>query len=176
MVTGGLGCSRTILMLQLAPPPSLPPTSRSSILPSPHALSFDWSTSTTLNSDHLPMSLSFSDDSTLIRAAKSFTNFRKADWEGFRRESEDLFCRLPPPKLCAMQSLAEMLRLAHSCWLSPDLLSGLRRYFIANCRGFHGKLTLLIGLNKRLPFCLMPNIEATSSAAAGNKRLKLFDR
>ena len=82
------------------------PTSDSSpdvaVVHTPHALSFDWSTSTTLNSDHLPMSLSFSDDSTSIRGARSFTNFRKADWEGFRRDSEDMFSRLPSPKLCAM--------------------------------------------------------------------------
>ena len=82
------------------------PTSDSSpdvaVVHTPLALSFDWSTSTSLNSNHLPMSLSFLDDSTSIRGARSFANFRKADWEGFRRETEELFSRLPPPKSCAM--------------------------------------------------------------------------
>ena len=81
------------------------PTSASSpdvvAVHTPLALSFDWNVSTTLNSDHLPISLSFSDDSTPTRGARSFTNFCKADWEGFRRESEELFSRLPPPKSCA---------------------------------------------------------------------------
>ena len=81
------------------------PTSVSSpdvaVVNTPLALSFDWSLSTTLNSDHLPMSLSFPDDSAPTRGARSFTNFRKADWEGFRRDSEELFSRLRPPTSCA---------------------------------------------------------------------------
>ena len=67
----------------------------------PLALQFDWSVSTTLNSDHLPISLAFSDDSVPIRSARSFTNFKKAKWEEFTRESEELFSSLPPPKSCA---------------------------------------------------------------------------
>ena len=67
----------------------------------PLALSFDWSVSTTLNSDHLPHSLSFSDDSTSVRGGKTYVNLRKAKWEDFQRESEDLFSRLSPPSSCA---------------------------------------------------------------------------
>ena len=81
------------------------PTSASSpdvaVVHTPLALSFDWTTTTTLNSDHLPMSLSFPDDLSPTRGARSYNNFRKAYWEGFRRESEDLFSRLRPPTSCA---------------------------------------------------------------------------
>ena len=68
----------------------------------PLALTFDWSTSTTLNSDHLPLSLSFADDSTPARSGKTFINLRKAKWDEFQRESEELFSRLSPPTSCAV--------------------------------------------------------------------------
>ena len=68
----------------------------------PLALAFDWSVSTTLNSDHLPLSLSFADDSTPTRGGRSFSNLKKADWEGFKRESEENLARLPPPKSCVV--------------------------------------------------------------------------
>ena len=68
----------------------------------PLALTFDWSISTTLNSDHLPLSLSFGDDSPPVRDEKTFINLRKANWEEFQRESEDLFSCLPPPTSCAV--------------------------------------------------------------------------
>ena len=68
----------------------------------PLALSFDFGVSTTLNSDHLPVSLSFPDDNVPPpRGGRTFTNFRKADWEGFKRDSEALFAVLPHPTSCA---------------------------------------------------------------------------
>ena len=54
------------------------------------ALSFDWTVSTTLNSDHLPLLLILADDSQLPpRGGRSYSNFRKANWDDFLRESED---------------------------------------------------------------------------------------
>ena len=84
------------------------------VVHTPLALSFDWTTSTTLNSDHLPMSLSFADDSSSPREARSFTNFRKANWEDFRRDSEEMFSRLSPPKSCA-RGEKEWRRVLQSC-------------------------------------------------------------
>ena len=69
---------------------------------SPLALQFDWSTSTTLNSDHLPVSLSFADETAPIRGKRSYINFHKANWDGFKRDSEELFSSLRPPKSCAV--------------------------------------------------------------------------
>ena len=68
--------------------------------PTPWALSFDWSVSTTLNSDHLPISLAIDGDSTPVRGGRTSFNFRKADWDAFTRETEEAFSRLPPPSTC----------------------------------------------------------------------------
>ena len=70
-------------------------------VPSSNALSFDWSALTMLNSDHLPILLSFADETMPPRSGRRFTSFRKAKWEEFTQESEDLFSRLPPPSSCA---------------------------------------------------------------------------
>ena len=107
------------------------PTSDSSpdvaVVHTPLALSFDWNVSTTLNSDHLPISLSFNDDYTPTRGARSYANFRKADWEGFRRESEELFSRLPPPKSCAAGE-KEWRRVLQRC-SSRHIPAGFHRVF-----------------------------------------------
>ena len=80
------------------------PSSNSSpdvyFVPVPLALSFDCSISTSLNLDHLPLSLCLS-DSTTLRGRKTFINLRKAKWDDFRRETEELFSNLPPPSSSA---------------------------------------------------------------------------
>ena len=71
-------------------------------MPTPWALSFDWTVSTTLNSDHLPLSLILADDSQPPpRGGRSYTNFRRADWDTFKRETEEQLSRLAPPVSCA---------------------------------------------------------------------------
>ena len=65
------------------------------------ALNFDWNVQTTLNSDHLPISICIDDDTPAVRPRRSFTNFRRANWDGFRSESEAAFARLPPPTSCS---------------------------------------------------------------------------
>jgi endonuclease/exonuclease/phosphatase family metal-dependent hydrolase len=56
------------------------------------ALACTWSTHLKLNSDHLPITITFpSDDIPSPRKAKSYTNFSKADWPFFICETEAKF-------------------------------------------------------------------------------------
>ena len=64
----------------------------------------EWSTITTLNSDHLPILIhlhgSFSSDSP-DPPRQTFDNFRKADWISFTRETERAFTQLGRPTSCS---------------------------------------------------------------------------
>ena len=52
----------------------------------------NWQPLTTLNSDHLPILVSFPDpDKRQPRQVKTYFNFKKADWDSFTTESEQLF-------------------------------------------------------------------------------------
>ena len=62
--------------------------------------SFSWSTSTTLNSDHLPILLSILDSSPPTCPARLFINFKLARWREFKEESECHFDRVPAPTSC----------------------------------------------------------------------------
>ena len=64
------------------------------------ALSVNWSTETTLTADHLPIAISFNDDAPCPRTTKTFVNFSRADWDGFRSELETLAQDLPRPSTC----------------------------------------------------------------------------
>ena len=82
-------------------PPSGNPSSPDISLVSAHlAPSFTWSTSITLNSDHLPILLSILDSIPPPRPSRPYQNFKLADWRGFREESERLFARERPPRSC----------------------------------------------------------------------------
>jgi len=72
------------------------------------ALSLSWHTSVTLNSDHLPILISFptKDSPKPPRFIKTFLNFQKADWESFTSETEQLFSSLPPPISCSIGELS----------------------------------------------------------------------
>jgi hypothetical protein len=73
---------------------------------SAHLLSsLNWSVLTTLNSDHLPIIVSFLTNYPPPRLHKSFTNFKLADWPGLLRESEELISCLDPPTSCAKDAL-----------------------------------------------------------------------
>ena len=64
------------------------------------ALAVNWSTETTLTSDHLPIAISFNDDSPCPRTTKTYVNFSRADWDGFNTELESLVRDLPRPSTC----------------------------------------------------------------------------
>ena len=78
------------------------------------ALNFDWSVTTTLNSDHLPISLRFPDDSPPARNGKRFTNFRKADWPSFSFAVDALLMVQRPPITCASGEKT-FRRILHTC-------------------------------------------------------------
>ena len=60
------------------------------------------STFTSLGSDHLPITVSLSSHAPPPpRKARSYTNLRKADWEGFTAESERRFVETPLPTSCS---------------------------------------------------------------------------
>ena len=65
------------------------------------ALAVSWNIDIRLTSDHLPISIDFVNDQPNPRITKSFTNFRLADWNGYRLELERLVSQLPPPSSCA---------------------------------------------------------------------------
>ena len=65
------------------------------------ALSLDWTAISTLNSDHLPVAISVEDDTPVPRLMRSFTNYRKANWAGFKQETELHFAHLPLPTSCS---------------------------------------------------------------------------
>ena len=71
------------------------------LVPLDLALSLSWSVVTTLNSDHLPITVNFDNDSPPSRSARCFTNFKKADWEAFKLQTEDRLYRLPLPTSCS---------------------------------------------------------------------------
>jgi hypothetical protein len=52
---------------------------------------------TALNSDHLPISITFLDDRLPPRMAHSYVNFKRAKWGLFTQETEQLFARERPP-------------------------------------------------------------------------------
>ena len=62
-----------------------------------------WCTHLALSSDHLPITVTLDFLApSLPLPRKTFTNFRKADWEGYRVETEASFAALPPP-ICCLQ-------------------------------------------------------------------------
>jgi hypothetical protein len=65
------------------------------------ALSAVWGTHVKCNSDHLPISIDVGRDSPPVRSAKTYTNFRLADWPRFIRETEGSFSSLLDPVSCA---------------------------------------------------------------------------
>ena len=64
-----------------------------------------WSTLTRLNSDHLPILIVLAGEESPTCTHCSYTNFHKANWEGFTEESEFKFRNLPVPTI-ASQSVS----------------------------------------------------------------------
>ena len=65
------------------------------------ALAVDWVAEPQLVSDHLPLSISFADDSPNPRRVKTYTNFKLANWTGYNTELDALVSQLPPPTSCS---------------------------------------------------------------------------
>ena len=86
------------------------------------------STIDSLNSDHLPIVISlFGDDPAVPRTRSTYTNFRRADWPGFRNELENLVENLPQPRSC-MQG-EKLLREAVNTASKHNIPSGYRPVF-----------------------------------------------
>jgi hypothetical protein len=90
--------------------------------------SLTWSVQTSLNSDHLPIIVSYLTDDPPPRLRRSFTNFKLANWPGFIAESEDLISSLPPPTSCAkdVQKFTKILLSASK----HNIPSGYRKDYI----------------------------------------------
>jgi hypothetical protein len=65
------------------------------------ALLVVWETCVVLNSDHLPISISFLDDQPPPRMARFYTNFKHAKWGLYTSETEVLFDNTPLPTSCS---------------------------------------------------------------------------
>ena len=59
-----------------------------------------WTTIHALNSDHLPILITIQTDNkhTIQHNRRSYTNYRKADWDKFTQDTEDAFTAIQPPK------------------------------------------------------------------------------
>ena len=65
-----------------------------SIISSHLAPAVEWATNVRLNSDHLPISITFTEDTPPHRIKRTYTNFKLADWEAWQRETESRFLQL----------------------------------------------------------------------------------
>jgi hypothetical protein len=80
-------------------PRNVAPSSPDLAVASAHiALASTWSMHIRLNSNHLPMTIALPCElAQSPRTAKTYTNFKKADWPAFIRESEAAFRNQPKP-------------------------------------------------------------------------------
>ena len=97
----------SLITLNENTPTRLPPagaysSSDVSIISSHLALRTVWTTHTTLNSDHLPIVITITNPSlNPTGKRRTFTNFRKADWDSSYAETEASFAALPLPNSCS---------------------------------------------------------------------------
>jgi hypothetical protein len=91
--------------------------------------SLTWCAHTSLNSDHLPITISFLTDDLPPRARRSFTNFKLADWASFIWVSEDAVSKLEDPTNCARDE--QMLRSILLDASRHHIPSGYRKDFVA---------------------------------------------
>jgi len=90
----------------------------------------NWHTLTTLNSDHLPILISFPDPhkKQSKRPIKTYFNFKKADWDLFTTESEIVFSSLPNPSSC--QTGEKLFRKTILSASKRSIPAGFRKNFI----------------------------------------------
>jgi hypothetical protein len=99
------------------------PSSPDVTLASAHLVpSVTWETLTTLNSDHLPIKVILQRSGCPPRLQYSFTNFHKADWAGYVKESEKLISKEHPPRFLLPQSPRVKRSLVRSSALLPNIM------------------------------------------------------
>jgi hypothetical protein len=72
-----------------------------SLVSSHLALSTTWCTRISLNSDHLPICISFEDDQPPPRQTQSYINYERAKWGLYTSETERLISCLGQPSSCS---------------------------------------------------------------------------
>ena len=86
-------------------PTSGNPSSPDLSIATPHiALDSDWSPSTTGNSDHLPIIIQLGSAFSMEcpdPPRRTYTNFRKANWDEFTAHTEERFAAMEPPISCS---------------------------------------------------------------------------
>ena len=86
-------------------PTSGNPSSPDLSIATPHiAIDSDWSPSTTGNSDHLPIIIQLGSAFSMDcpdPPRRTFTNFRKANWDEFTAHTEERFAAMEPPISCS---------------------------------------------------------------------------
>ena len=102
-IADAINSSDLYLLNQPTPTHPLPtPTSPDLSMISAHlATAVEWRTHNALNSDHLPITISFVEDSPPIRTKRTYINFHRADWTSFTALTEQQFDSLPPPTSAA---------------------------------------------------------------------------
>ena len=98
-----------LVLLNTDSPTRLPsdsnPTSPDLSISTPHiAIDSEWSTLTTLNSDHLPIFIQLGRAFSMTfpePPRRTFTNFRKARWDSYTWETEERFSNMELPSSCS---------------------------------------------------------------------------
>ena len=142
------------------------------LVPTPWALSFDWIASTALNSDHLPVSLIITDEVSPPRGGRTYTNFRKAKWDEFKRETETHFAHLPLPSSCSTGE-KEWRRVMQKC-SARHIPAGFHRIFV---QGLDPTSASLIGerdsrraLDPNDPEIASLNLRISASLASSSRK------
>ena len=79
------------------PPLAGRPSQQLSLISIHLANAVEWKTHNALNSDHLPSTISFVEDSYPIQTKCTYTNTYRADWTSFTAFTEQQFNSIPPP-------------------------------------------------------------------------------
>merc|ERR1711989_62877 len=78
------------------PPLAGRPSQQLSLISIHLANAVEWKTRNALNSDHLPSTISFVEDSHPIQTKCTYTNIHRADWTSFTVFTEQQFNSIPP--------------------------------------------------------------------------------
>ena len=150
------------------------PTSPDVSLISAHlSLAVTWTAHVHLASDHLPLTIAFRGDVPNPRQARTYVNFRKADWPKYREEAEDLVSRLDPPTTCGAGE--KVFREAILTASKHHIPAGYRKNYVPEKTPeviqLQNRYDTLRGLNPQDPELedLESEIKRTSAAASRSK-------
>ena len=148
------------------------PTSPDVSLISAHlALAVTWSAHVHLASDHLPITIAFNDDVPNPRLARSFINFKRADWPKFKDEAETLVSQLRPPTTCG--SGEKLLRNAINTAAKHNIPAGYRKEYVpgrtAEVVDLQSRYDALRTLNPQDPALADIEIEIKRVSAAASR-------